>query len=83
MWFAALGRYEDNGWFQSLLVHLLEGSPDVLALLDRDPFNGTHPRYVRAVLYRYRFADPESHRATGAWWTRERIGNYSPVISLR
>ena len=78
MWFAALGRYEENLWFQNFCVRLLEGSPDVVRLLARDPFDGRPPRYVRGELYRYHFA-----RAGGAWWTRERLGEYSPVLSLR
>ena len=79
MWFAALGRYEENVWFQNFCVRLLEGSPDVLRLLARDPFDGRRPRYVRAELYRYRFAK----EGDADWWTRERLGEYSPVLSLR
>ena len=48
MWFAALGRYEENPWFQNFCVRLLQGSPEVQRLLARDPFNGRAPRYVRA-----------------------------------
>jgi lipase maturation factor 1 len=83
MWFAALGRYEENPWFQNFCVRLLQGSPDVLRLLARDPFEGRAPRYVRAQLYQYHFADMTTHRAEGVWWTRERLGDYSPVLSLR
>jgi len=79
MWFAALGRYEENVWFQNFCVRLLQGSPQVLGLLARDSFNGHPPRYVRAELYQYRFTS-----AGGAnWWTREKLGDYSPVLSLR
>jgi hypothetical protein len=81
MWFAALGSYEDQAWFQLFCQRLLAGSPDVLRLLARDPFQGRPPRHVRAVLYRYRLSDRETRRTTGAWWTRERIGDYSPVLS--
>jgi lipase maturation factor 1 len=82
MWFAALGRYEENPWFANFCGRLLEGSPDVLRLLAFDPFGGHPPRFVRAMLYQYRFADMATHRATGAWWTRERLGSYSPVLTL-
>src|SRR6185436_20025803 len=40
MWFAALGRYEEEPWVRNFCVRLLEGSPDVLRLLERDPFRG-------------------------------------------
>jgi hypothetical protein len=82
MWFAALGRYEDNEWFEHFCQRLLEGSPAVLRLLARDPFHGTPPRFVRGVLYQYRFADASTRRAQGVWWVRDRVGLYSPVWSL-
>jgi hypothetical protein len=82
MWFAALGQYERESWLQSFCRRLLEGSPSVLRLLARDPFQGTPPRFVRGVLYQYRFADAATGRTEGAWWTRERLGLYSPVLSL-
>ncbi len=81
MWFAALGRYQDNRWFAALCARLLEGSASVRTLLARDPFAGHPPRYVRGVLYQYRFASPDAHRRDGIWWTRERLGDYSPVLS--
>ena len=83
MWFAALGRYDENPWFQTFCVRLLQGSPEVQHLLARDPFNGRAPRYIRAELYRYHFAPMSTRRAEGVWWTRERLGAYSPVLSLR
>jgi hypothetical protein len=83
MWFAALGSFNRSPWFQLFLQRLLEGSPPVLALLEKDPFPGAPPRYVRAMLYDYRFTDFETRRRTGAWWRRELIRPYSPVLSLR
>jgi predicted DCC family thiol-disulfide oxidoreductase YuxK len=83
MWFAALGSYRENPWFVEFLGRLLEGSPEVTGLLARDPFPGAPPRYVRAVLYDYRFTDFAQRRATGAWWLREPAGLYCPVLSRR
>jgi hypothetical protein len=82
MWFAALGSMEDNPWFQRFLLRLLEGSPDVLALMGPDPFPGSRPRFVRARLYDYRFTDGPERRRTDAWWRRAEIGEYSPVFGL-
>ena len=79
---SALGRYEDAPWFRSFCMRLLEGSPEVQRLLAHDPFEGRRPRYVRALLYRYRFADRATHQREGVWWTREALGQYSPVLSL-
>ena len=82
MWFAALGRYEQNPWFVAFVHRLLEGSKEVEALLARTPFADHPPRYVRAVLYQYRFSDLAERRATGRWWTRERDRLYLPEVSL-
>ena len=48
MWFAALGDYRQNPWFVNFCERLLQGSPDVLALLERNPFPDKPPRYIRA-----------------------------------
>lgn len=83
MWFAALGHYQQNPWFINFCLRLLQGSPDVLALLERNPFPNAPPRYIRAIAYEYHFTDFATRRKTGAWWHRERTGEYLPVISLR
>ncbi len=82
MWFAALSDYDREAWFQRLCESLLRGSPSVLKLLARDPFGGKPPQYLRSTLYQYRFAGATAHFQAGEWWTRERIGPYSPVLSL-
>jgi hypothetical protein len=81
MWFAALSRFEQEDWYQRFCMRLLEGSPDVAALLAVNPFPQQPPRFVRGVLYQYHFADPARHRG-GEWWVREKLGSYSPVVSL-
>jgi hypothetical protein len=83
MWFAALGNVQGNRWFVQFLVRLLEGKPEVLALLEKNPFPDKPPRYVRAVLYDYHFTDAKTRRETGQWWRREPKGLYCPPVSLR
>jgi predicted DCC family thiol-disulfide oxidoreductase YuxK len=82
MWFAALGDYRQNPWFVNFCLRLLQGSPEVLALLEKNPFPDHPPRYLRAEVYDYRFTSLSERRATGAWWKRERIGEYLPPVSL-
>jgi hypothetical protein len=79
MWFAALGRTcRDEPWFLHFEERLLEGSPQVLALL-RDPPLGRRPRYIRASLFRYQFT-----RGRGSdWWERTELGLYCPPMSLQ
>jgi predicted DCC family thiol-disulfide oxidoreductase YuxK len=82
MWFAALGDYRQNPWFVGFCLRLLQGSPEVLALLEKNPIPNHPPRYVRAEFYDYRFTNFDERRKTGAWWKREQIGGYLPPISL-
>jgi predicted DCC family thiol-disulfide oxidoreductase YuxK len=83
MWFAALGDYQTDPWIIRLVSRLLEGSPDVLALFQENPFPLAPPHYVRAMLYEYRFTTPAQKEATGNWWTRELKGAYIPAVGLR
>lgn len=80
MWFAALSTYEDTPWFRQFLIKLLEGKKETLRLLAANPFPTEPPHYVRAQLYEYRFTNARERRATGAWWKRDFLGAYSPVI---
>jgi predicted DCC family thiol-disulfide oxidoreductase YuxK len=82
MWFAALGNVRQNPWFVNFCVRLLQGSPEVLALLEKNPFPDQPPKYVRARVYDYEFTSQEERRLTGAWWKRELKGEYLPPISL-
>ena len=83
-WFAALSPpFTRTSYFMTgFLQRLLEGSPDVLALLEHNPFPAQPPQYVRARLERYRFASPAEHAATGQWWVRKPLGMYLPPVSL-
>jgi hypothetical protein len=83
MWFAALGRFEGERWFQDFCVRLLQNDGAVLSLIERNPFPAHAPRYLRALLYRYRFSNAEARRRDGEWWTRELVGDYSPILSLQ
>ncbi len=83
MWFAALGSARDRVWFEYLVARLLEGKPDVTRLFARNPFPQDPPRYIRAVFYRYRFTTADEHRQTGAWWKRQELGEYFPIVSLQ
>jgi lipase maturation factor 1 len=83
MWFAALGDYRSNPWFAGLMLRLLEGSPEVLGLLENNPFPDHPPRFVRAELFDYSFTDAETHARTGAWWKRQPLGTYLPPVGIK
>jgi hypothetical protein len=79
MWFAALGSYQRNLWLINFMARLLEGTPAVTALLETNPFPHQPPRFIRAIVYEYRFTTlGESN-----WWQRgDPQGLYAPVLSL-
>ena len=83
MWFAALGTYQQNPWFINFCIRLLEGSLEVLSLLEKNPFPNKPPRFIRAVKYRYHFSHFDTKKKEGAWWTREYVGSYLPILSLK
>jgi hypothetical protein len=78
MWFAALDPMGNWDWLTALARALEAGTPEVLALLDRDPFPGAPPRAMRFARYDYRFSTPAERARTGAWWVRE-LSGYVPI----
>lgn len=82
MWFAALGQRQDHPWFGKFCLRLLQGSPEVLALLKTNPFPAHPPRYLRARIYHYRFTNFAERRRTGYWWWRDHPREYLPAVSL-
>ncbi len=74
LWFLPLGGHLRARYFETLLTRLLTRPAAVASVFARDPFPGTPPRFVRVALYRYRFTDRATRRATGDWWTRELVG---------
>jgi hypothetical protein len=69
-------------WMATLVARLLENDPATLKLLGRNPFPDHPPALVRARLYRYRFTTRAERRQTGAWWSRDLLGDYLPPLRL-
>jgi len=79
MWFAAMSTPDEYTWTYNLVWKLLHNDPRVVSLFASNPFPDRPPRYVRAVLYRYVFA--EADNPEGLWWNRERIDIWIPALS--
>jgi predicted DCC family thiol-disulfide oxidoreductase YuxK len=91
MWFAALRAeriggdpevtqawlQREDAWLGRLIVALLRREPQVEALLAPSPFRDRPPRYVRLVLWEYRFSDGGT-----PWWVRQRIGVLAGPFAL-
>lgn len=95
MWFAALGSYQSNPWLLNLVVRLLQGHPEVLALMDQARWPGGAEqggqgawrlKFVRAVRYDYDFAPPRTGDgdadSNATWWRRRYTDEYLPALSL-
>ena len=83
LWFAALGAETQSRWVEGLMLRLLQGSPKVLALLASNPFPDHPPKYVRTLVYDYRFSDAKLRAETGQVWVRQPLGIYFPPVSLQ
>lgn len=84
MWFAALSGWRGaSPWFPNFITRLLQGSPNVLALLAKNPFPERPPRYIRAEAYNYTFSDFAEHNQSGNWWHSEYDSQFFPPASLR
>lgn len=82
MWFAARGHYSHNHWLLNLVYRLLTQQHEVLELMGENPFPDEPPKFIRASLYKYHFTSKDKSDETRDWWTRERVGDYLPVLSL-
>jgi hypothetical protein len=80
MWFAAMSPYYDHPWILNLIAKLLKNDSATLSLISDNPFAGKPPHSIRAELYEYHYTavgDP-----SGNWWTRKRVDEYLPPLSL-
>jgi len=80
MWFASMGTAEQYPWTYNLVWKLLHHDALALSLFANDPFNGKAPRFIRARIYRYKFAKPGNPQ--GLYWSRELLGAWMPVLSV-
>jgi lipase maturation factor 1 len=80
LWFASLGPWRQNPLVVETELRLLQEDPQVLALFRSDPFAGSAPLEVRAMIWQYWFTSLAQKRTTGDWWRRELLGLYAPVL---
>lgn len=77
MWFLPLrGFHSVPIWFARFCDKLLENDRGILKLIRQNPFPDRPPARIRALVYKYQFTDPREKAATGAWWRRERVGEF-------
>lgn len=79
MWFASMSTPDQYPWTIHLVWKLLHNDRSAVSLFATNPFPQTPPRFVRAVLYRYTFADPNNSQHL--YWTRKRLAIWLPPMS--
>lgn len=79
MWFAAMSTSDQYPWTYNFAWKLLHNDPNAISLFAANPFPGKPPLYIRAVLYRYKFAKPGNPQ--GIYWERQELGDWLPVLS--
>ncbi len=80
MWFASMSTADQYPWTYNLVWKLLHNDPIATGLFAENPFPGKPPRFIRATIYRYKFAEPGNPQHF--WWTREPLGLWMPVLSV-
>ncbi|MEP6646055.1 MAG: lipase maturation factor family protein [Saprospiraceae bacterium] len=80
MWFASMSGPEEYPWTVHLVWKLLHNDQTILNLFGENPFPDKPPQYIRATLYRYKFASPDN--AQHLWWTREKVGEWLPPLTI-
>jgi lipase maturation factor 1 len=83
MWFAALQPGSMEPWLRNLVLRLLQGSAQVIKLLERNPFPDAPPASIRVSVYSYRFSSRKVRREQGLWWEREHVGKSRPMALNR
>jgi len=79
VWFVPPRSREMLYWYDRFITRVHEGSPEVLCLLEYNPFPDRPPRYLRVQVYQYWFTTAEEREQTGSWWKREYLGLFPYV----
>lgn len=79
MWFVPTHHPRVSLWFNLFMEKLWQGQPAVLDLLEYNPFPGSSPRYLRVLVYKYRFTSAEERRSNSNWWKKTYLGEFPQV----
>jgi Lipase maturation factor len=80
MWFAAMASPSQYPWTINLVWKLLHNDPLAVDLFAENPFKDKPPRYIRAVLYTYEFA--EAGNPQGNYWARKLVSVWLAPLSV-
>ncbi|ETN68032.1 lipase maturation factor 2 [Anopheles darlingi] len=80
---AAASKLDAQKWFYPMVLRLLQHQLPVLDLFDGHHVPFKAPRFIRASLYQFSYTtSPTKDTVDGAFWERNRLGDYFSVFSL-
>ena len=82
LWFASLATWRQYPFVVRTEIRLLQNDPSVLSLFAGNPFPGTPPRTMRAMIWQYWFTNLATKEKDGTWWRRKLLGLYAPEVEL-
>lgn len=83
LWFVPTQQQVQMYWFGKFMQRLHEDSSAVTRLLAIDPFADHPPRYLRVLVFRYRFTTPGERAESGNWWQLEYLGQFPQLPPRR
>uniref|UniRef100_A0A2M4ALV9 Lipase maturation factor n=2 Tax=Anopheles triannulatus TaxID=58253 RepID=A0A2M4ALV9_9DIPT len=78
----AASKLDAQRWFYPMVLRLLQHQQPVLDLFDGRHVPSKAPRFIRASLYQFSYTRLSTKSTSGAFWKRERLGDYFSVFSL-
>ena len=82
IWFVPAQHPQFMNWFNQFTLKLQQGSPEVLALLEENPFKQKPPRFIRVQVFQYKFTSAKEKQETGNWWKYKYLGLF-PYVKPR
>lgn len=76
IWFVPPKHPEFMHWFNQFILKLEQDSPEVLDLLESNPFPEGPPNYIRVQVYQYKFTNAKEREETGHWWKYRYLGQF-------
>ncbi len=82
IWFVPPQHAEFMYFFDRFITRLEQGSAEVSALLEHDPFSEKPPEFIRVQVFQYKFTNFEERQQTGNWWKYKYLGLF-PYVKPR
>ena len=77
-----LALYSQSPVLPEVARLLILRNPDVMRLFQADPFQDQPATMVRIVVFQFNFTDLPTYRATGRFWTKGYVADFTQPITL-